>query len=761
MENVFNQKNKILVVIDGHALLHRAYHALPPLTTSQGVLINAAYGFFSVFLRMLVEIKPTHIVCCFDLAGPTFRHEKYKKYKAHRVKAPEELYQQLEIIKEVLSVFRVPIFTQQGFEADDLIGTIVAKLKNKPEVKIMIATGDLDTLQLVNDQVSIYTLGKGVNQSVIYTPLEVRKRFDLEPEQMIDFKALKGDPSDNIPGVSGIGEKTAISLLKEFNTLLGLYDKLESGETGSLKSGVIEKLLKNRDQAFFSRELTMINQRVPMKFSFKNAQLAGYDLEEVKAIFKKYEFFSLIKRLPQPVSTDITRSLRHRYSSGRHAVGLANAWPLDDAGSGDDNTQKTLDQIEALCQQNILSPKIAQTEKALVPVISQMTNWGIKLDVDYLSQLSSELNSVLVKISDQIFKLIGHKFNLNSSQQLSEVLFSILGISSKGIRKTPGGAISTSASELFKLRDQHPAISFLEQYRELIKLKSTYVDALPHLVNLKTGRLHAHFNQLGTATGRMSCENPNLQNIPIRTKWGQAVRRAFVAEKGFKLLSADYSQIELRVAAILSKDQKMTAAFQQNLDIHKATAANIFNVNLESVSNSQRQIAKRLNFGILYGMGKRAFAASAGVSLNEADQFIKEYFNDFQGVARYLEGTKDFVARHGYVQTFFGRRRPLPQIHSSVPFLQKSAERMAINMPIQGTAADLIKMAMVNLVAHINNDCRLVCQIHDELLFEIKSDIIAEQGLVIGRVLESVYDFPIQLKIDLKQGVNWVDMGPI
>ena len=284
------EQQKVLVIIDGHALLHRAYHALPPLATSQGVLISGAYGFFSVFLRMLAEIQPTHIVCCFDLAGPTFRHEKYKEYKAHRVKAPEELYQQLEIIKEVLSAFNVPIFTQQGFEADDLIGTIVAKLKNKPEVKIMIATGDLDTLQLVNNQVSIYTLGKGVNQSIIYTPDTVRKRFDLEPEQMVDFKALKGDPSDNIPGVAGIGEKTAVGLLKEFNTLLGLYDKLESGETGSLKSGAIEKLLKNRDQAFFSRELSVIDRHVPIKFSLKNAQLAGYDIEEVKAIFKKYEF---------------------------------------------------------------------------------------------------------------------------------------------------------------------------------------------------------------------------------------------------------------------------------------------------------------------------------------------------------------------------------------------------------------------------------------------------------------------------------------
>lgn len=748
------EQQKVLVIIDGHALLHRAYHALPPLATSQGVLISGAYGFFSVFLRMLAEIQPTHIVCCFDLAGPTFRHEKYKEYKAHRVKAPEELYQQLEIIKEVLSAFNVPIFTQQGFEADDLIGTIVAKLKNKPEVKIMIATGDLDTLQLVNNQVSIYTLGKGVNQSIIYTPDTVRKRFDLEPEQMVDFKALKGDPSDNIPGVAGIGEKTAVGLLKEFNTLLGLYDKLESGETGSLKSGAIEKLLKNRDQAFFSRELSVIDRHVPIKFSLKNAQLAGYDIEEVKAIFKKYEFFSLLKRLSLPIVSRLAP--KRSFAPHRMAQGLTDA--QDDTTDKDKNSQKILEQIGSLANQNILSAKIARVERSLVPVINQMMNQGIKLEVDYLNQLSSELNSALVKLSGQIFKLVGRKFNLNSPQQLSEVLFSVLGISQKGVRKTPGGAISTSASELFKLRDQHPAINFLEQYRELAKLKSTYVDALPRLVNLKTGRLHARFNQLGTATGRLSCENPNLQNIPIRTKWGQAMRRAFVAEKGFKLLSADYSQIELRVAAILSRDEKMIAAFQQNLDIHKATAANIFNVNLENVSNSQRQIAKRLNFGILYGMGKRAFAVSAGVSLNEADQFIKEYFNDFQGVACYLEKTKDFVAKHGYVETLFGRRRLLPQIYSSVPFLQKSAERMAINMPIQGTAADLIKMAMVDLTAYINNDCRLVCQVHDELLFEVKSDIILKSSLIISRVLESVYNSPVRLKIDLKQGANWVDM---
>ena len=732
-----NLNNKILVIIDGHALLHRAYHALPPLTTSQGILINAAYGFFSVFLRMLQEIKPTHVVCCFDLAKPTFRHQKYKDYKAKRVKAPEDLYPQLEIIKDVLRVWQVPIFEQAGFEADDLIGTIATKLKNKPDVKVVIVTGDLDTLQLINDQVSVYTLGKGVNQTVVYNCEAVTKRFDLSPGQMIDYKALRGDPSDNIPGVLGIGEKTAISLLKEFGTLINLYEALENEQTKNLKPKLIEKLLVSRDQAFFSQELATINCRVPIKFNFSQATLADCDFNQVKQVFQKYEFFSLLKRLPSiPVATKTVD------------INLAEQT----------NQNKTLAQIETLYEQKILSPQIYQLEKDLVPIVERMQNWGIKLDVDYLADLSKKIDGELRQISTEIFRLMGKRFNLNSPAQLSEVLFSVLGMSTKGIHKTPGGAISTSASELAKLRDFHPAISLLEKYRELAKLKSTYTDNLPRLVNLKTGRLHAHFNQLGTTTGRMSCDKPNLQNIPIRTSWGLAMRRGFVAEAGYQLLSADYSQIELRIAAILSGDHKMLTAFKNDLDIHALTASQVFNIDLKDVSDNQRRIAKRLNFGILYGMGKRAFAISAGISTIEASNFIQEYFNDFQGVAEYLAKTKDLAREQGFVQTFFGRRRLLPQIHSSAPMLVQANERMAINMPIQGTAADLIKMAMVKVSPLLNNSVRLIGQIHDELLFEVKNDIIEKVKPEIRGCLELVYRFEIDLKTAISQGANWADV---
>lgn len=722
-------KPKTLVIIDGHALLHRAYHALPALTTRQGVLVNGVYGFLSVFLKMVNEIKPDYLACCFDLAGPTFRHQKYKQYKAHRVKAPDELYQQTAVIKEFLADFNVPVFEKQGFEADDLIGTIV-RAPSLRHLKKLIVTGDLDTLQLINTNINVYTLGRGVSQSVIYDETAVKKRFGLKPSQMIDFKALKGDPSDNIPGVPGIGEKTAISLLKDFKTLNNLYRLLKKAGAQNIKPGLRQKLIDNQEKAFFSQDLATINCQVPLALNLEKLQFNNYDPEKVIQTFKKYEFFSLMKRLP-----------------------LLNKEKKEVAAE-----QKILEQIEGAYQQKILSPKIYRLEKALVPVMNQMQAWGMKLDVDYLNQLGLKVSQELQAACQQIFKLAGQKFNPNSPQQLSEILFSRLGLSIKGLRKTPGGSISTSASELSKLRRTHPVIEKIEQYRELAKLKSTYIDALPRLVNLKTGRLHATFHQLGTETGRVSCSNPNLQNIPIRTQWGQAVRRAFIAETGFRLLSADYSQIELRVAAILSGDKKMLAAFNQDIDIHRLTASQVLNIDLGKVSESQRYLAKRLNFGVLYGMGPRAFAASAGISLAAAKNFIQEYFHDFKGISKYLEKTKKFSQAHGYVKTFFGRRRPLPQIHSSDPVLRRAAERMAMNMPIQGTAADLLKMAMVNLADVLGPKVKLICQVHDELLLEVESGIIKEIASQVKQTLESVYRFPIILKAEISQGPNWADL---
>lgn len=751
-------RNKTLVIIDGHALLHRAYHALPPLTTQQGVLVNGAYGFFLVFLKMVNEIKPDYLACCFDLPGETFRHKKYKQYKAKRVKAPEELYQQTAIVKEILTVLKVPVFEEQSFEADDLIGTIVRQVKPQ-NFKTVIVTGDLDTLQLVSDKVNVYTLGRGVSQAVIYDPAAVKKRFELKPEQMIDFKALKGDPSDNIPGVPGIGEKTAICLLKEFKSLKNLYQLLAKDKAQNLKARLRQKLIDNRDQAFFSQELVVINCEVPLKFNLAKTQFGNYDEEAVKQVFKKYGFSSLLKRLP-PSSMSFSSQARGRMGKGLFSVENSE---LSGIGSPPEATkakeeQQVLEQIEELYRQKILSPKIYHLEKSLVPVISQMQAWGIKLDIDYLNKLNFRISEELQNISHQIFELTGQRFNPNSPQQLSEVLFSKLGLSTKGLRKTPGGAISTSAAELNKIRRQHPIIEYLEKHRELVKLKSTYVDALPRLANLKTGRLQATFHQLGTETGRLSCSHPNLQNIPIRTQWGQAVRRAFVAERGFQLLSADYSQIDLRIAAILSKDKDMLAALTKGQDIHRVTASRVFNVDLAEVSEKQRRLAKRLNFGILYGIGPRSFAASAEIPLAEAKKFIQEYFQEFKGIAQYLKRTREFTRQYGYAKTFFGRRRPLLQIHSSDPILRRAAERMAINLPIQGTTADLMKMAMVNLRGVLNPQVRLICQIHDELLFEIKDDIILEVAPEIKQILEDVYRFPLKLKAEIKHGSNWADL---
>lgn len=743
-------KNKTLVIVDGHALLHRAYHALPPLTTHQGVLVNGVYGFLSVFLKMISEIKPDYVVCCFDLAAKTFRHKKYKDYKAHRARAPEELHQQVGIIKEVLKTFEVPVFEKKGFEADDLIGTIVKKVSSKKLLKTIILTGDLDTLQLINEKVNVLTLGRSVGQSVIYDQAAVKKRFALTSEQMVDFKALKGDPSDNIPGVAGVGEKTAIDLLQKFGSLRNLYEAIKDKKAENLKPGLRQKLIDNHDQAFFSQELVRINCQAPIRFNLKQTQFAEYDQQKVRQVFQKYEFFSLLKRLPL---LSVASFLLGRIKQGE-------ALPSRDKNieSVSEIDRKILDQIEQLYQQKIFSVKIRELEKALVPIISQMQSWGMKLDVDYLTKLNGQISQELRNVCQEIFKLTSQRFNPNSPQQLSEVLFSKMGLPTKGLRKTPGGVISTSASELSKLRGEHPVIEYLEKHRELAKLKSTYIEALPRLVNLKTGRLHAHFHQLGTETGRLSCSEPNLQNIPVRTYWGQRVRRAFVAGEGFGLVSADYSQIELRIAAILSKDKTMLTAFRQGQDIHILTASQVLGVALKDVSPEQRYLAKRLNFGVLYGMGMRAFAASAGITVKEAKIFIHEYFQRFTGLAKYLERTKKFAQQSGYVKTFFGRRRPLLQIHSRDPVLRRSAERMAINMPIQGTAADLIKMAMVNLSGFLNPQVRLICQIHDELLFEIKNDIILKVAPKLKQILESVYQFPIILKTEVKHGPTWADL---
>ena len=885
---------KKLVLIDGHALVHRAFHALPPtLNSPKGVPTNAVYGFTSVLLKMIKDLKPDYIAATFDLAAPTFRHEEFAEYKIHRQKAPDELHAQVPLIKEILTAFGIPIYEKPGFEADDLIGTLAEKSKKNPPVgglQTIIMTGDLDTLQLVEDKkVVVLTLRKGVTDTVIYDENGVVKRYGLKPEKLNDFKGLKGDPSDNIPGVAGVGEKTASELIKEFGDLENLYKFLENQKDKEkfkkpLTAKLAEKLLENKDMAFFSKKLSTIIREIDLDFDLDKADwLKNMRREEIARLFKEMGLYSLIKRLdeinapsqremvlPETAASDkagvqveeirtekeikeITDRINNEkemvfdINGGFINIALGNeckniAWPfivgtkeffktfkelfenknifktahdfkeiakflleygielngpgfdtklaayllnsdrkdygLDKTYFNEFNENKSEDvrenplfilklrekQSERIKNEN-LEWLFEHIEVPVARIIAEMELRGVLIDSKAIAKLSKLTTSEIKKLEKEIYKLSGMEFNINSPRQLSEVLFEKLGLKGK-VRKTGKGALSTAAPELEKLVNENPIINFILKYREVQKLKTTYIDPFPTLISSATGRLHTTFNQTGTTTGRLASQDPNLQNIPVKTELGQEFRKAFISSPGFKLVSFDYSQIELRIAAHISRDEKMIAAFRRGEDIHTRTAAEIFGVKPEDVDKNMRRDAKVLNFGILYGMGVLGFQRASGVSREKAREFIDKYMKEFSGVAKYMDDMKVKAHRDGYVSTIFGRRRWLPEIKSSMPQIVSQAERMAINMPIQGTAADLIKLAMINVFEYIHgtnnqNNAFLLLQVHDELLFEIKESSIEELGRKIKEFMENVHKFDVPLIIDIKYGDNWADLTPI
>lgn len=879
---------KKLVLIDGHALVHRAFHALPPtLNSPKGVPTNAVYGFTSVLLKMIRDLKPDYIAATFDLAAPTFRHEEFAEYKIHRQKAPDELHAQVPLIKEILMAFGVPIYEKPGFEADDLIGTLAERSKKNKDVQTIIVTGDLDTLQLVEDKkVVVLTLRKGVTDTVIYDESEVVKRYGLKPEKLNDFKGLKGDPSDNIPGVSGVGEKTASELIKEFGNLENLYKFLEKQKDKEkfkkpLTAKLAEKLLENKDMAFFSKKLATIIREVDLDFDLDKADwLKNIRLEEIARLFKEMGLYSLIKRLdeinassqgemvlPETAASDKAgvqaeeirtekeiKEIADRINNEKEMVfdmggGFINlalgneckniAWPvivgsealfktfkdlfenknifktahdfkeiakflleygielngpgfdtklaayllnsdrkdygLDKVYFNEFNENKSGDarenpifvlklkekQSERIKNEN-LEWLFEHIEVPVARIIAEMELRGVLIDSKAIAKLSKLTASEIKKLEKEIYNLSGMEFNINSPRQLSEVLFEKLGLKGK-VRKTGKGALSTAAPELEKLANENPIVNFILKYREVQKLKTTYIDPFPTLINKATGRLHTTFNQTGTTTGRLASQDPNLQNIPIKTELGQEFRKAFISSPGFKLISFDYSQIELRIAAHISRDEKMIAAFRRGEDIHTRTASEIFGVKPEDVDENMRRDAKVLNFGILYGMGILGFQRASGVSREKAKEFIDKYMKEFSGVAKYMDDMKVKARKDGYVSTIFGRRRWLLEIKSSMPQIVSQAERMAINMPIQGTAADLIKLAMINVFEYIHetnnqNNAFLLLQVHDELLFEIKENSIEELGGKIKEFMENVHKFDVPLIIDVKYGYNWAEM---
>lgn len=899
-------KSKKLVIFDGNAIIHRSFHAVPQsLITSKGELVNAVYGFASLLLKVMKELKPDYVAVAFDLKGPTFRHKQYKEYKATRVKAPQELYDQIERVHEVVEAFNIPIYELEGYEADDVIGTVTKKVDG--DIEKTIVTGDMDTLQLVDTHTKVYTLKKSINDTILYDPAAVKERYGLTPDQMIDYKALRGDPSDNIPGVKGIGEKTAVELLEQFKTLDDLYAAIKKNtpKAQKLKERTRELLTEHERDALMSRELATIVRDAPVKFSLDDTSVQQYNRAQVMKLFQELEFKSLLGRLPEDgngeerrtearsthgktfdyelindessfksflaaaekapllcIDTETTsldersaqllgisvawqegtayylnvrdhkewlkelkglfentsipkygHNLKYDWqilkrhgidlqpltfdsmiaayllSAGRRAYGLKELaltelgyemQPIEDLIGPKGKDQLTMDKVpvekvswyaaedadwtlrlaskfDTELEKENIKGLFEKIEMPLVPVLGRMELAGIKVDVAFLKKMEKSLKQTLAGVEKKIYKHAGSEFNIGSPIQLKKVLFDNLEISTQGLSRTKTG-VSTAAGELEKLEKVHPIIPLIMEWREISKLLSTYVTALPKQVHDQTGRVHTTYSQTIAATGRLSSIDPNLQNIPIRTELGREIRKAFIADKGNVLISADYSQIELRVIASLANDQRMIESFKAGEDIHKRTAADIHNVSLDEVTPEMRYAAKEINFGIIYGMGVYGLASRTGIDREAARDFIQRYYDTHEAIADWLEETRRMAYEQGYVETLFGRRRQLPDIHSHNRQIRAAAERVAVNMPIQGTAADLIKMAMIKIDAELPKkfpNAKMLLQVHDELVFEVPEKEAPAVSQYIKDAMENVYQLRVPVEVHIGTGSNW------
>src|SRR3989338_6875200 len=757
---------KILVLLDAHAILHRAFHALPDFTSPKGEPTGALYGFTAFLIKVIRELKPDYIAAAYDLPKPTFRHIAYDKYKAGRAKMDDSLAKQINRSHDILKAFNVHVYSAEGFEADDVLGTIAEMVQKNSEwkksVKTIIASGDMDTLQLIkDDNVVVYTLKKGINETIIYDEKAVVERYGFGPELIVDYKALKGDPSDNIIGVKGIGEKSATELIKRYGGIENMFSKLKEGKVEA-RPRIIELLKGGEEEAQFSKTLAEIRRDAPIDFSLEKVSWKEkFNAEEIKPIFNELGFKSLLVRIKENNGTMPEKMEQPRKEKK----------PAD---------FKTKVVEEKKSKTEISEMLRVKVEEPLAKILAEMENKGALIDVDYLKNLSEEKHKELNGLEKKIWKLAGEEFNINSPKQKGKVLFVKLGLGGAKPKKTATGAYSTNAAQLAKLKDAHPIIGDIMEYREISKLVSTYIDALPKLAD-ENNRLHTHFDSFGTATGRLSSENPNLQNIPKKTERGREVRKAFVADRGYKLVDFDYSQIDLRVAAILSGDKNLIEIFQKGGDAHASAAVKVFGVKPEEVTAEMRRKIKVINFGVLYGMGINALRQNLGGTREEAQKFYGDYFKNFSGLKDYIEKTKKFAKENGWTETLFGRRRYFPEISSRLEYLQKEAERMAVNMPIQGTSADFIKLAMVRAdkalgEKGLKDKVFMLLQIHDELLFEIKEEVVVKAIPIIKEAMESVYplkgkgvelvaeqykkinlpDMPIEVNVET--GDNWEEM---
>ena len=810
---------KRLVLLDTHAIIHRAYHALPEFMNSRGEPTGAIYGLATMLFKIITELKPDYIVACYDLPKKTFRHIAYDDYKAGRAKADDALVEQLIRSREFFTALSIPMYECEGFEADDLLGTIVEKNLKEKNLDIIIASGDMDTLQLVEGaRVQVYTLKKGINDTILYNEEKVKERFGFDPIYLPDYKGLRGDPSDNIIGIKGIGEKTASILISKYGSIEKMYKDIKKKPDEFKHLGVTERVLnllkEGEDEAIFSKTLATIRRDAPIDFKLPN-KIWREEVESKKAdeFFKKMEFKSLQNRFLRILNSDIKAEKASQEQENFHGFTLgAQApdknsltpvslyqnekiekakvafWLLDSEKTNPDinevieyKNSTSLDEAIDKMEEDIIKEGLdyvyKEIELPIIPIISKMEKNGIKVDKEYFEKISKEYHKEQKLIEKEIWGYAGREFNINSPKQLAEVLFDELKLGevdgkSLGIKmkKTSGGARSTKESELEKLKGLHPIIEKILENRELQKLLGTYIDTIPLLV-AEDGRLHAKFLQYGTTTGRFASNNPNLQNIPTKTERGKKIRNAFIAEDGYMLVSFDYSQIELRIAALLSQDSYFIKTFKDGRDIHTAVAMKVFSVSEEEVTADMRRRAKVINFGILYGMGVTALTANLNTNRKEAQIFYDNYFKQFGTIADYLESIKVFARKNGYTKTLFGRKRYFPAINSPLPFMRAMAERMATNAPIQGTAtADIIKIGMKKVEKeliknNVINDAQIVLQVHDELVYEVKEEKkdmiikIIKKGMIEVIPEEFMLNLnPVPLDVKVGIGKNWGEL---
>lgn len=950
-------KKEKLAIIDGNALIFRGFHGLPQnLRTTDGTLVNGVYGFAVTILNVMKELHPEYFIVTFDAGGKVFRHKMYKDYKANRTKAPDELLDQIPIVHDLVHAMSIPVYVKPGFEADDLIGSLAKKIeemneKDGKKVETYIVTGDADTFQLIDGNTRIFKLRKGFSDIEIYDTEGYKRDHGFEPKYAVEFRALKGDSSDNIPGVPGVGEKTAMKLIQHFRTLEALYQAVDkTPEDGVVQAGdfavkgaTLKKLKDGRKLAFMSRELSYIKCDVPVKIDLAESTLAKYDRDKVVGMFQKLQFRSLLKRLPEMMngavldaekkvaakdakdkaanqtsifdvkkklpledvnfheklkdadyhcvdteadlkklvaelkkqkefaldtetsalsSTDselVGISVSFKEKSGyyipvghtegtqiprekalellrpvfenpkigkigqntkydynvlmRHGVevkgisfdtllaayvlnpgerGLSldtlaftelgyEMMPISDLiGEGKNQASFSTTPILAatfyaaedadiafrlkkvfakrLEKDKDLKKIFYEVEMPMIPILGHMELKGVLVDAGYLKKLSKEMAGKIATISQSIFKTAGKHFNISSTQQLADILFNKMGVSTEGIAKTKTG-FSTAASELEKLKGKAKIVDDILEYRELTKLKSTYVDALPLLISPKDKRIHTTYNQTIAATGRLSSIDPNLQNIPVKTAEGRKIRHAFYAEKGKTFLALDYSQIELRIMAHISGDETFVDAFKHNKDIHSTVAAQIHGKKPEDVTDEERREAKIINFAIMYGAGARGLSQQTSMNYAQAKEYVEKYFEIHPKVRATIDRYKKLAHENEYVQSLYGRKRFLPDVNASFPLLRSAAERAAINMPFQGTNADIMKLAMMKLVEEMPElSDMMILQVHDELIFEIPDSQVKKYAAKIQKIMETIFPLNVPLKVGVEAGKRWSDL---